>query len=71
MSEFARKCDYEGGLLNAWFGYGLGVDDIDPDVWRNLPVDVRDGFVFLDQMRPTVRLLQEYVDACLEPEDDL
>ncbi len=27
--EFADKCDWEGGLLETVFGYGLGPDDID------------------------------------------
>lgn len=27
--EFYQKCDYEGGLLEAVFGYGLTADDLD------------------------------------------
>ena len=31
LQEFANKCDWEGGLLDTVFGYGLGPEDVEDE----------------------------------------
>lgn len=72
--EFAAKCDWEGGVLEAMFGYGLYYPDaLDPKVVASLPTEVHQAFCQLESAREAVRIVKTWVDEQLgeyEEDDD-
>lgn len=58
--EFADKADYEGGLLDGIFGYGLSHQNIDPDEHPELHSALRNlREVALPAIRAVENLLPE------------
>lgn len=60
--EVADKADYEGGVLDFVFGYGLSVDDLPED-----DMELRDALAALLAMRPA---LDHFKDLLPEPGED-
>lgn len=62
-AEFAQKVDWEGGALEAIFGYGLSLKDVDPS-----ETELRAIMAQIDEeARPVVNDLFNQLDDLLAP----
>lgn len=55
--DLAEKADWEGGILELVFGYGMSQEEL-PD---NTPGPVRDAFTRLFDIKSDVRTIQDWL----------
>lgn len=56
ITDFAAKCEWEGGILPAVFEYGLGPDDVEDEHLAGLLRQLR-------AVEPVVREIEELLEA--------
>lgn len=64
-SDLKQKADWEGGILELIFGYGLSAKDLPDD----LPGDIRTAFYILISAGTWVDLINEYFEGTPNMED--
>jgi len=55
--DLAAKADWEGGLCEAIFGYGLKSSDLP----KNAPSEIKQAFRALEAVKPQVDLLNKWL----------